>query len=375
MKIKKINLTNFRNWDKASFEFSDRVLIYGPNAKGKTNILESLYILATTRSFRGKDQDIIGKGSDFMRLTGKIEQEKEKEAEVVFKKGEQKIEKEFHISGVKKNSIDFVGDFSAIVFSPEDLLLISGPPDLKRRYLSFTIGQKDREYLFDLLNYKKILRHRNELLKKADLGTIKEEIGVWNQGLAENGQKIIDKRKKLASFINEEISNYYRELAGEENTIRFDYRPELWGETLLESLRNAQEKDILEKVTTVGPHRDTWEIFMNDEPASNFSSRGEFRTIILALKLCERDWFLAHGRENPVILLDDVFSELDEKRRKYLVDAFSDCQTIITTTDLDHLDKELQGNTQLIDIEEPNITQEKLFEAPSEEPKLGALEI
>lgn len=351
MKINSVKLTNFRSWSNLEINFSDLVLIYGPNALGKTNILESLYLLATTRSFKGRDSELVKKGQDFSRVSGVISAEAEKEVEVFLEDGA-KNTKEFRINGVKKSSIDFVGEFSAIVFSPDDLLLISGPPELKRRYLSFTIGQKDREYLYNLLNYKKVLRQRNDLLKKADLGTIKEEIDVWNESLAENGQKIIKKRQELADFINDRLENYYKELAGEEKKIVFEYQPALWGENLLESLRNAQERDIYERTTTVGPHRDSWILLTEEGPVSDFASRGEYRTIILALKLCERDWFLAGGEVRPVVLLDDVFSELDESRRKYLISAFLGCQLIMTSTDLDHLDQSFKDSTQLINIEE-----------------------
>jgi DNA replication and repair protein RecF len=346
-------LNNFRNWENLTVGFSDRTLIYGPNALGKTNILEALYTLATTRSFKGKDPDVIKKGAEFSRIAGVIEKDSgDSDVEVFLNSGSPRVSKNFKIKGAKKSSIDFVGEFSAIVFSPDDLLLISGPPEIKRRYLSFTIGQKDREYLFNLLNYKKILRHRNDLLKKADLGTIREEIDIWNETLAENGQKIIEKRKELANFINERINSYYEELAGEAKELTFDYRPELWGESLLESLRNAQDRDIYEKVTTVGPHRDNWVILTNEGEAANFASRGEYRTIILALKLCEKDWFLEKEKDSPVILLDDVFSELDESRRKYLVNAFNGCQIIMTTTDLDHLDPAFHADTLLLNIQD-----------------------
>ncbi|MDD3679157.1 MAG: AAA family ATPase, partial [Patescibacteria group bacterium] len=180
MQIKKISLYNFRNWEDRSFNLSSRVLIYGPNARGKTNILESIYLAATTRSFRGREAEIIKKGKDFMRLEAILEKDGDVDIEIVFKKID-RIEKEFKIMGQKRPTIDFVGEFSSVVFSPDDINLISGAPADKRRYLSFTIGQKDKEYLYDLLNYKKILRHRNELLKKADLGTIKEEIDIWDK--------------------------------------------------------------------------------------------------------------------------------------------------------------------------------------------------
>lgn len=358
MKISSLKLTNFRNWEERSFEFSDRVLIYGPNAQGKTNILEALYLLATTRSFRGREAELIKKKSEFMKLEGKIENDNESEIEIVFKNNGPKVEKEFQINGRKRPTIDFVGEFSAIVFSPEDLQLVSGPPELKRRYLSFTIGQKDREYLYDLLNYKKVLKQRNDLLKRWDLGTIKDEIDIWDKKLSEYGQKVIDKRIELESFINKRIKQYYSDLSGEEVDVRFVYEPALFAESLSGSLADNRDRDIREKITTSGPHRDSWDLMIGEDQAAGICSRGEYRTLILALKLCERDWFLAKGGEKPVILLDDVFSELDESRRKYLIEAFSGSQLVITTTDLEHLDGDFLTGTQLINI---NNNQPSLF--------------
>lgn len=351
MKITALTLTNFRNWLEATFEFSDRVLIYGPNAQGKTNILEALYILATTRSFRGKDAELINTNCDFLRIEGVIEKDKPYPITATFNRAGERVEKEFKINDKKRPAIDFIGHFAAIVFSPDDLLLISGPPELKRRYMSFTIGQRDREYLYNLLNYKKVLKQRNELLKKADMGTIRDEIDIWDQNLAENGQKVIEARKKLADFINEKFSEYYKDLTGEDRILEFVYEPELTADNLADSLKEVRDRDIWEKNTTVGPHRDSLSILIDGQQAAKYASRGEYRTIILALKLCERDWFLARGGEAPIVLLDDVFSELDAKRRKYLVEAFAGSQIIITTTDLDHLDAELQVGTQLINIE------------------------
>lgn len=352
MKIQSLTLTNFRNWESRVFDFADRVLIYGPNARGKTNILEACYLVATTRSFRGKESEVIKEGEEFAKISAHVAKDRDFDSEVILRKGEVKTEKEFRISEKKRSSVDFIGEFSAIVFSPDDLLLISGPPELKRRYLSFTIGQKDREYLYNLLNYKKVLRQRNELLKRGDRGLIQDEIEIWDEHLSENGQKIIDKRKQLEQFINNHFQKYYAELSGDAKKVYFRYEPQLWGETLLTSLQNARERDIADRTTTVGPHRDSWVIEMDGNNAAGYASRGEYRTLILALKLCERDYFLSRDDERPVILLDDVFSELDEQRRRYLVNAFSDSQLIITTTDLDHLHPDFRENTQLINIEE-----------------------
>ena len=350
MKIKKLNLTNFRNWEGKSFSFLDKVLIYGPNARGKTNILEAIYLAATTRSFRGRDAEIINENKDFMKVDVVFEKDTEIDIGIIFKNSEKK-EKDFKIMGRKRPAIDFVGEFSAIVFSPDDINLISGTPADKRRYLSYTIGQKDRGYLYDLLNYKKILRQRNELLRRGDRGMINEEIDIWDKSISDYGQRIIEKRKDLEVFINERLNGYYQRLSGDNKLTEFIYQPSTKDQGLLKFLKENREKDIFEKTTTVGPHRDSWEVLVDNNVAEGYASRGEYRTLILALKLCERDYFISRDGIAPVVLLDDVFSELDEDRRKYLVEAFSDSQLIITTTDLDHLNDSLQSDFQLINID------------------------
>lgn len=345
-----MSLKNFRNWGERSFDLSERVLIFGPNAQGKTNILEAVYLAATSRSFRGKDKEMIKEGQEFSRVEAIITKDGPVDVEISLQKSEGVV-KSFQIQGRKRPAIDFVGEFSAIIFSPDDINLISAPPEEKRRYLSYTIGQKDRQYLYDLLNYKKILRQRNELLKRCDMGTIKEEIDVWDTSLSQYGEHIIKKRKDLAGFINERISEYYKNLSSEERSIEFRYQPSIKLGELKEQLFVNRDKDIRERNTTVGPHRDDWEILIDHLPAEGYASRGEERTLILALKLCERDYFASRDGILPVVLLDDVFSELDENRRRYLIESFKDSQIILTTTDLDHLDESLREGFQLINID------------------------
>jgi DNA replication and repair protein RecF len=350
LKISRITLKNFRNWEEKSFDFSGNVLIYGPNARGKTNILEAIYLAATSRSFRGKDKELIKEGCDFAKVEAIIQRDGPLEVDILLNNKE-KLEKEFKIQGRRRPAIDFVGEFSAIVFSPDDINLVSAPPADKRRYLSYTIGQKDRQYLYDLLNYKKILRQRNELLKRCDLGTIREEIDIWDSTLAEYGEKIVQKRKELADFINQRLADYYGKLSGEERTIEFKYLPSVMPGKLKEELTATRDKDIRDRNTNSGPHRDDWDVLMDYLPAEGYASRGEERTLILALKLCERDYFASRDGIMPAILLDDVFSELDEGRRKFLVESFKDSQIILTTTDLDHLDESLREGFQIINID------------------------
>ncbi len=350
MKISSLTLNNFRNWGEKKFDLSDKVLIYGPNARGKSNILESIYLVATTRSFRGKDKEMVREGCDFAKVEAVVDKDGPIDISILLKKSE-KLEKEFQIQGRKRPAIDFVGEFSAIVFSPEDINLVSAAPADKRRYLSYTIGQKDRQYLYDLLNYKKVLKQRNELLKRADLGIIKEEIDIWDATLSQYGESIFKKRKQLAKFVNERLANYYQKLSGEERVVEFGYLPSVTPGSMKDSLRVNRDKDIRERITTVGPHRDDWELRIDHLPAEGYASRGEFRTLILALKLCERDYFVDRDGIKPIVLLDDVFSELDSSRRCYLVEAFAGSQIVITTTDLDHLDESLRDDFQIINID------------------------
>lgn len=350
MKIKSLEITNFRNWRRQDFEFDERVIIFGGNAQGKTNILEAIFFAATTKSFRGKDQDIITNGEEFAKIKAEVIKEKNISSEIVFTKTGARTEKEYHLNGKMRPSIDFVGEFAAVIFSPDDLLLVSGAPDIKRRYMSFTIGQNDREYLFDLLNYKRVLRQRNELLKRAGVSTIEREIDVWDVNLAEFGEKIIEKRRGLEEMFNKKLSYFWQELSGEEKRVDFEYVPALLGKSLLESLGRSRERDFFDKYTNVGPHRDSWKLKIAGHEVTGFASRGEYRTLILALKLCERDFALEKKGELPVILLDDVFSELDVKRRKFLIEAFAGAQVIITTTDLDHLDESFRSSTQQIKV-------------------------
>jgi DNA replication and repair protein RecF len=350
MQVEKISLKNFRNWEERSFDLSQKVLIYGPNARGKTNILEAVYLAATSRSFRGKDLEMIKNGEDFSKVEAIIKKDGPVDVEIIIK-NEENFTKEFKIQGRKRPAIDFVGEFSAIVFSPDDINLISAPPEQKRRYLSYTIGQKDKQYLYDLLNYKKILRQRNELLKRCDLGTIREEIDVWDTSLAQYGENIIKKRKELAEFINQRVREYYKQLSGEDRVIEFRYLPSAKPGELKEKLSFNRERDQKERNTTVGPHRDDWEILIDYLGAEGYASRGEERTLILALKLCERDYFASRDGILPLILLDDVFSELDITRRRFLIESFKDSQIILTTTDLDHLDDSLRAGFQLINID------------------------
>lgn len=350
MKIERISLKNFRNWGERSFDLSPRVLIYGPNAQGKTNILEAIYLSATSRSFRGQDKEMIKTGQEFSLISAVISKDGPVDVEIVIKGGDSLV-KEFKIQGRKRPAIDFVGEFSAIVFSPDDINLVSAAPEQKRRYLSYTIGQKDREYLYDLLNYKKILRQRNELLKRCDLGTIKAEIDVWDTSLSQYGENIIRKRAELVDFVNKRISEYYKHLSGEERVIEFRYLPSVKPREMKDALCTTREKDIRDRNTNTGPHRDNWEILIDHLPAEGYASRGEERTLILALKLCERDFFAHRDGILPIVLLDDVFSELDENRRRYLIESFRDSQIILTTTDLDHLDESLREGFQLINID------------------------
>lgn len=353
MTIKNIKIQNWRNQNKENFDFSDITVFIGENAVGKTNILESIYFLACGKSFRTKDEFLIQWKKDFARLEGEIEKEGDKEKIVTVLEKRNRIIKTVMIKGQKKPSSHLLGHLYAVLFTPEEIDLISTLPEARRRYLNLTISQSDNSYAFSLRNYKKTLEHRNALLKRIfEGGARKEELEVWDGKLAEYGAEIIKKRDEFIEKINKTISENYYRLSGRKQDLQIFYKPSVRGEWagLVLKLAENRERDVLSRVTNIGPHRDDFEFQIDYQDVNNFASRGEFRSIVLALKLSEVEYFTQVTGEKPVLLLDDVFSELDLNRRDYLSQIFKEQQTVVTTTDLDHISENIIKEAKVINL-------------------------
>jgi DNA replication and repair protein RecF len=341
MRLTGLELTNFRSYERAAFELHpDVTLVVGPNASGKTNLLESLYVLASTKSFRAKDRDLVRHEQDFYRIAA---QAGEEEYALGFSMADGRAEKKITHGGVKRTLVGHVGQIQVTLFEPSDLALPSGPPDGRRRYLDFILCQTDRTYLKTLQQYRRVLKQRNALLDGFDMERIREQIFAWDVKMAELACEIYERRQGLLEVLNEAIPLLYAEIAGAGELVELEYVPSVDGvyaERFLETLARNLTRDLAAGFTTIGPHREDFKVRFKNNDITAVASRGEVRTVVLACKLAELQYAEARTGIRPVLLLDDVFSELDRDRRSFLLNRLRDHQTIITTTDADAITRE-----------------------------------
>lgn len=355
MQIKSLQLTNWRNHTKYSFDFGDVTILVGPNASGKTNFLEAIYYLACGRSFRTKDENLVGWETDFSRILGNVEKDGQVEELLVVLENGGRLTKTVKIKEQKVASSKLLGHLNCVLFTPEEIELIYTLPEARRRYLNLIISQSDINYVHNLIHFRRTLEHRNALLKKIFLGNAKEnELEVWDGKLAEYASFIAEKRSEYIKSVNKYIPKHYENLSGKKQKLEIIYKPSIpetegWA-GIVTRLAERRATDILSRVTSIGPHRDDITFTMDGRNVIEFASRGEFRTVILALKLAEVDYLKEKTGETPVLLLDDVFSELDESRRDLLSQIFTRQQTIVTTTDLDHVSKNIIKTAKVVEM-------------------------
>ncbi len=330
MIIDSIELTNFRNHAKYAFTFSnDTSLILGENGCGKTSVLEAIYILTRGKSFRATDQEIIKRGTDYYRI---ILRYKNGEQTTVTYDGKTKT---FVILDKKTKRLPKKYKYPVVLFLPSDLNLISHSPGRRREYFDRLFSQLDENYSDSLSRYEKALKQRNELLKKENV--TKDMLFSWNIILSKYGTDLNRFRKTFVQDINSKLTNTYRSISKNQDSIELDYKSELSNMTdnqYLQKLENGFQKDFYLGHTTIGVHRDDYIFLFNHKVANGSASRGETRSIILALKFIEAQMLTSKLNQKPIILLDDVFSELDETRRRSLIDNFKNNQVIITSVEL-----------------------------------------
>lgn len=338
MRVKNIEIKNFRNYPDLDLKItSDMVVLSGPNAVGKTNLLESLYFASLFKSFRDDAEYIFLRGSDSAEIKMLVERKGEEHlVEVYLQKGD-KIFANFKIDGVKKKRKDAQGYLRVVIFEPTDVDIFTKSPDARRKYLNMVLAQKNPLYLENLTQYKKILTQKNRLLQNGEQNGGKS-LDSWNQQLVEYGSKIILERRNFFTFLNQNISEIYAAISKFQRPVEAVYESlegetaEEIAETFSNRLAQVAEKERLVAMSLVGPHRD--DFFLQSEGLflAPFSSRGEQRSQVLAMKIMELEYLIDEG-DKPVLLLDDVLSELDETRRtfllKYLQGKF---QAFITTT-------------------------------------------
>lgn len=346
MQIQLLQLENFRNYETFKLSFEKKILlIRGKNTQGKTNLLEALFTLAIGKSFRHKNlEEVIRWGEDYLRIQGILSNGNQLELFYSQRPSKQKVSK---INQVKKNLNDFVGHFLCVLFTPENIDLVSSAPGERRRFLDMLLSQISHDYLIHLLNYQKILKQRNKLLKAISEGKSKEdELDFWDTSLVKHGTVITEKRKNFFLETANFLETQYQNISGLSDKLELKYLCRIEDtEKYLEKLIKNRQRDILLSETLSGPHRDDFEFILNQKSLTTFGSRGEYRSSILALKLSELYFIELQTGQKPILLLDDVFSELDSNRQKYLIEAIEHQQTIITTTDdtiLDLDEKEIQ---------------------------------
>ena len=337
MNIRSIELKNFRNYENLEISFDEGTnILFGDNAQGKTNILEAAYMSGTTKSHKGsRDREMIRFGEEEAHLkTVVVRGGREYQIDMHLKKNRAKgiaIDK----IPIKKAS-ELFGILNIVFFSPEHLNIIKNGPAERRRFLDSELCQLDRIYLADLTNYNKILAQRNKLLKDMIYRpSLSDTLPVWDMQLIETGKKIIRRRKQFVDELREIVSDIHYRISGGKEELFLKYEPNIDDIFFEDELSRAKEKDKKLCQTSVGPHRDDLLFSIGDVDIRKYGSQGQQRTSALSLKLSEIELVRKSISDTPVLLLDDVLSELDSSRQNYLLNNISDTQTIITCTGLD----------------------------------------
>lgn len=341
MIIKSIELENFRNYHNSLIEFDKGTnILYGENAQGKTNILEAIFLSATTKSHKGsKDSEVVNFESDEAHIRTILDEEGlETRVDMHLRKKGSKV---IAIDKKKiKKSSQLIGILNVVLFSPEDLSIIKDGPAGRRRFVDMELCQLDAVYLKDLSDYQKALNQRNKLLKDmANSQSLISTLDVWDMQLSGYADKIIKRRRLFVDQLNEIIYDIHKKLSGGREEIKIHYSPDTVEGKLEETLLSIRDKDIRLKQTGAGPHRDDLIFTVGGMDLRKYGSQGQQRTAALSLKLSEINIVENISGKKPLLLLDDVLSELDSSRQEYLLQSIHDIQTIITCTGLDEFVK------------------------------------
>lgn len=337
MIIKSLELKNFRNYESLELEPSPGVnIIYGENAQGKTNILEAVYVCATTKSHRSsKDKELIRFGCEDAHICMKIERSN------VLHKIDMHLKRN-KVKGVAVDGIvikrysELFGVVNVVLFSPEDLSIIKNSPAGRRHFIDMELCQLNKLYMQYLIKYNKIVLQRNNLLKQIAFDrSLKETLDIWDMQLAECGRYIISERRKFVQELGILIAEIHEKLSGGREQLVIKYEPNVTEDAFLQTLSGHRDNDLRLKTTTVGPHRDDISFEISGIDIRKYGSQGQQRTAALSLKLAEIRLVKQLIHDQPILLLDDVLSELDNNRQNYLLESIEDIQTMVTCTGLD----------------------------------------
>jgi DNA replication and repair protein RecF len=335
MRITQIELNNFRNHAKSSYDLDkDLILVTGRNGAGKTNILEAVYLLSGARSQRTRyDRDLIQFDKSFATIKGRVQTLEDffnLELQIIANPNfENTSSKKAKINKVPKTIAALTGTFSAVLFTPQDINILTGSPSDRRKLLDSILSVASKDYKRALDNYTKALRQRNKLLEQIlETGIGQDQLEFWTRSILRDGTFIQNKRIELIDFLNERINSKVKQINGQKKVV-YDKN-----EISDERLDKYAEKEIFAKSTLVGPHRDDIKILADERDLAEFGSRGQQREVMFALRLCEIDFFEQTKHEKPVLLLDDIFSEFDKVHQEMVMEIIEGYQTIISNTDI-----------------------------------------
>lgn len=353
MKINHIEIENYRNISSLSLDFDSVNIIYGENAQGKTNLLEAIYLFTGVKSFRGaKDKDLIKFGKELSKIRIDFENKNRIQTAEISIKGKRSTV----LNGVKKNSPSALGEeLKAVIFSPVHLSMVKDGPSERRKFIDGALCQLKSNYRSVLKEYNRCLAQRNMLLKDMTVhSSLEDMLYIWDKNFAKAGAKIIYQREKYTEALLPYAKEVFSGLSGGREEIdivlngSFDYKGLDTAQIenkLMQTLQNCRTEDIINKITTEGPHRDDLAVLINGKSARTFGSQGQQRSCVLALKLAEAGLLREMTQDEPVALLDDVMSELDEKRQDYILNHIKDWQIFITCCDANTVLRLKNGRT------------------------------
>lgn len=354
MPISNLHLQNFRSYADKQFRLSPHVnIVVGQNGAGKTNLLEALYVLCRGKSFRVADAELLNYDAEWFRLDAEVDGH---ERALTLKKTGGKLEKRLRVDNTTKARLSAREQLRVVLFEPRDMQLLTGSPERRREYLDAILEQLELGYSRTLSHYRRALTQRNTLLKQKQQ-VPPDHLFVWNVRLSELGAQVIARRRALVATLSAKASETYSNISGTPSEVAVQYQDqfkdvpdERLASALLHALEQKYPQDRERGFTSIGPHRDDVILVLNGAPAAATASRGETRSLVVMLKLLEAQLLDAHHDSHPLMLLDDVFGELDASRRKALAHYLVNYQTVITTTDAEMVSDGLTTRHKVITI-------------------------
>jgi DNA replication and repair protein RecF len=344
MFLKQLKLRNFRNYTELEFPFKkDVTVLIGENAQGKTNFLESIYLLSTAKSAKAdRDEELIKEGESSLYIEGEVEnQHEEVKLEIAMQSVSGKLTKRTKVNGIPRRTADYCLNLAVVFFTPENINLVTGSPSLRRYQIDQTLSQIDKNYKRTLSSYENIIVRKNRILKSIQEGFAKkDQLTYWIDQQILLGAMLTQKRQEYFDFINTGEKKF--------GPFRYEYKP---SEISLERWTEYQEKEIASANSLIGPHRDDFQFFYENRDLSKYGSRGEQRTAVLDLKFSEVEFVESILGERPILLLDDIFSELDSSHRQHVIDLAFQQQTIIASVDWDKSLEESLKEAKVVKVE------------------------